>query len=79
MVKHIVYLSVVSLRALLMVVATFPTGHACGGPVTGKACPMAPSAHHRVVHGGRALLASRLPSAPVTWRVAPTGLNDHQP
>jgi hypothetical protein len=78
MVKHIVHLFVLPLRALVMVVATFPTGHACGGPVTGKACLVTPSAHHRVFHGGSAPLAGRLPSAPASWRVAPAGINYHQ-
>jgi hypothetical protein len=78
MVKHFVHLFVLPIRALVMVVATLPTGHACGGPVTGKACPVTPSAHHRVLHAGNSLLAGRLPSAPVSWRVAPTGLNHHQ-
>ena len=76
MVKHIVHFFILPLRALVMVVATFPTGHACGGPVTGKACPVTPSAHHRVLHAASALPAGR--SVPVTWRVAPTGLDYHQ-
>jgi hypothetical protein len=38
MVKHIVHLFILPLRALVMVVATFPTGHACGG--IGQALPV---------------------------------------
>jgi hypothetical protein len=78
MVKHIVHLFVLPLRALVMVVATFPTGHACGGPVTGKACAVTPIAHHRVLHAGGAPLAGTLRSGPVNWTVAPIGLYYHQ-
>jgi hypothetical protein len=75
MVKHIVHFFVLPLRALVMVVATLPTPHACGGPVTGKACPVAPSAHHRVLHVSRARLSAESPSAPVSWRIAPAVAN----
>jgi hypothetical protein len=75
MVKHLVHLFVLPLRALVMVVTTFPTGHACGGPVTGKACLVSPSAHHRVLHAGSVPLAG---TGFVSWRVAPAGLNYHQ-
>jgi hypothetical protein len=79
MVKHIVHLFVLSLRALIMVVASFPTPHACGGPVTGKVCPVAPSAHHRVLHISRARLSAVSPSGLVSWRIAPAGTYYHQP
>jgi hypothetical protein len=73
MVKHIVHLFVLPLRALVMVVATLPTGHACGGSVTGKACPTPPSAHHRVLHVNATSLSGWLPASPVSWKVAPAG------
>jgi hypothetical protein len=65
------------LRALVMVVATFPTGHACGDPVTGKACPVPPG-HHRVLHASGTALSGTWQSGPVTWRVAPAGTDYHQ-
>jgi hypothetical protein len=74
MVKHIVHLFILPLRALVMVVATFPTGHACGGPVTGKACPMPPSAHHRVLHAEGTRLGGGSAASSVSWKVAPAGL-----
>jgi hypothetical protein len=77
MVKQIVHLFVLPLRALVMVVATFPTPHACGGPVTGKACPVAPSAHHRVLHLSGAPLSAPSSSGPVSWRIAPAGAYYH--
>jgi hypothetical protein len=50
MIRRIAHFFILPLRAFIMVVATFPTGHACGGPVTGKACPTPPALHHRVLH-----------------------------
>ena len=77
MIKHIVHLFVLPLRALVMVVATLPTGHACGGPVTGEACPVASSAHHRVLHANGTALGAWSSSSPVSWRVAPAGPSYH--
>jgi hypothetical protein len=74
MVKHIVHLFVLPLRALVMVVATLPTGQACGGPVTGKACPMPSSAHHRVLHPNGTALGGWSLVSPVSWKVAPAEL-----
>lgn len=71
MIRHIAHLFILPLRALIMVVATLPTGHACGGPVTGKACPMPPALHHRVLHADIAPFAA----GPMSWRIAP-GLAD---
>ena len=73
MLKHIVHLFVLPVRALVMVVATLPTGHACGGPVTGKTCPVPPSAHHRVLHANSTPLDSWSSARPVSWRVTPAG------
>jgi len=70
MVKHIVHLFVLPLRALVMVVATLPTGHACGGPVSGDACPMPPSTHHRVLHANDTSLNAWLPASSVSWKVS---------
>jgi hypothetical protein len=78
MVKHIVHLFVLPLRALVMVVATLPTGHACGGPVTGKACPMPPSVHHRVLHANGTPLGGWSPASSISWRVAPASPYYHQ-
>jgi len=68
MIKHIAHLFILPLRALIMVVATFPTGHACGGPVTGV-CSMPPALHHRVVRAH----VVRSAAGPVSWRIAPSG------
>jgi len=73
MIKDIVHLFVLPLRALVMVVATLPTGHACGGPVTGKVCPMPPSAHHRVLHADGKSLGNWSPASSVSWKVTPAG------
>jgi hypothetical protein len=71
MVRHIVHLFILPLRALVMVVATFPTGHACGGPVTGHVCPMPPGLHHHILHAKVAPLSAQSVAGPVTWRIAP--------
>jgi hypothetical protein len=70
MIKQVVHLFVLPLRALVMVVATLPTGYACGGPVIGEACPMPPSAHHRVLDGW-------LPGRSVSWKVSRDHITAH--
>jgi hypothetical protein len=76
MLKYTVHLFVLPLRALVMVVATLPTGHACGDPVTGRACPV-PHGHHRVLHASGAPLFGGSHVGPVSWSVAPTGTYYH--
>ena len=76
MIKHIVHLFVLPLRALVMVIATLPTGHACGSPVSGEACPLPPSAH-RALHPNGTSLGGWLPASSVSWRVTPDHITDN--
>jgi hypothetical protein len=68
MIKNIVHFFILPLRALIMVIATLPTPHACGGSVTGAACPAA--IHHRVFHAGLAHPGRGWRGAALTWRLA---------